>query len=115
MTGRFSAQEALSGCRVSGYEIHAGRSAGPALARPFLKLEGRDEGAASADGRIAGAYLHGLFTEDAFRAWILARWGVAASGLSYSQALEDSLDSLAAALEEALDVDALLALAGRPS
>lgn len=47
--------------RVAGYEIHMGISTGPALTAPLLALEGRDDGALSADGQIAGTYLHGLF------------------------------------------------------
>ena len=44
------------------------------LSRPFLHFEdGRPEGAISADGRVAGCYVHGLFASDAFRAaWLAA-------------------------------------------
>ncbi|MCQ8104186.1 cobyric acid synthase [Methylomonas sp. SURF-2] len=46
---------------VAGYEIHMGTSGGPALRRPLFTLDGIDDGAVSADGQIAGSYLHGLF------------------------------------------------------
>ncbi len=56
-----------------GYEMHVGASEGKALARPFLHFaDGRAGGATSADGRIAGCYVHGLFASDAFRAAWLA-------------------------------------------
>ena len=57
-----------------GYEMHVGESTGEALSRPFLRFEdGHPEGAVSANGRVAGCYVHGLFTSDAFRrAWLMA-------------------------------------------
>ena len=112
VTATLDAPDALTGAQVTGYEIHAGRSSGPALARPFLKLEGRDEGAVSADGRIVGAYLHGLFTSNSYRRCYLESLGSEAGGFSYRESLESALDELAEALEEALDVEGLFALAG---
>ena len=57
-----------SGAAVGGYEIHLGRTTGPACDRPMLALDGRNGGAMSTDGRVQGCYLHGLFTADAFSA-----------------------------------------------
>lgn len=54
----FFAEQAVP---VAGYEIHMGISSGPALARPLFNLQGAGDGALSADGQIAGSYLHGLF------------------------------------------------------
>ncbi|MBD3677559.1 MAG: cobyric acid synthase [Rhodobacteraceae bacterium] len=96
-----------TGDRVSGYEIHLGRTEGPDCARAWLTVDGRSEGAASADGKVRGCYLHGLFAEDAFRAAYLAECG-AVSGLSYDEGLEETLDALAAHLEAHLDVAALI-------
>ncbi len=71
---RLTATKRLRRCRgrllpggtpVAGYEIHAGRTDGPARRRPVMRLDGRDEGAYSADGQILGTYLHGLFDEPA--------------------------------------------------
>ncbi|MCB1399912.1 MAG: cobyric acid synthase [Rhodobacteraceae bacterium] len=100
-----------SGLSVSGYEIHIGRTDGPDCARPFAMAGARAEGAVSADGRVTGSYLHGMFTDDAFRAAFLRGLGATVSGLAYSEGIEQVLDALAAHLEAHLDVPGLLALA----
>ena len=108
---RVRARHAGTGAAVTGYEMHIGRTEGPDRARPFLDIDGRPEGAVSADGLIMGTYLHGLFAEDGFRAEFLAMLGAAASGASYGAEVEAALDALAEHLEAHLDVDGLLALA----
>ncbi|EEX13207.1 cobyric acid synthase CobQ [Citreicella sp. SE45] len=104
------ATHAATGLPVDGYEIHIGRSDGPDLARPFAHVNGRPEGATSADGRVTGSYLHGMFRDDAFRAAWLAGFGVSASG-RYGATVETVLDALADHMEAHLDVPGLLALA----
>ena len=101
-----------SGLAVSGYEIHLGRTDGPDRARAMLGLDmdRRTDGASSADGRVQGTYVHGLFGEDSFRAAYLAGFG-AVSALRYEQGVERALDELAAAAEAHLDLDAMLAIA----
>jgi adenosylcobyric acid synthase len=47
--------------QVQGYEIHMGISSGPALDKPMFRLGNHNDGAISADGQVAGSYLHGLF------------------------------------------------------
>ncbi|MBI1415938.1 MAG: cobyric acid synthase [Limimaricola sp.] len=100
-----------TGSPVSGYEIHLGQTEGPDRARPWLKIDGRDEGAASADGRVRGCYLHGLFAADTFRADILQDWGGQSGLADYGTGVETVLDALAAHVEAHLDLDALLAMA----
>ena len=57
------------GCPFSGYEMHMGATEGPDRARPFAHLaDTTSEGAASADGRVSGTYIHGLFADDRQRA-----------------------------------------------
>ena len=46
---------------VSGYEIHAGISEGKALLNPATFLNGKPDGAFSADNLMMGSYLHGIF------------------------------------------------------
>jgi adenosylcobyric acid synthase len=97
---------------VSGYEMHIGRTAGAGTRRPLIQLDdGRTDGAISANGLIAGTYLHGFFAGDAQRAAWLARLGAPASPLAYEELVEQTLDALAAHLEAHLDVEKLLSLA----
>ncbi|WP_424980501.1 cobyric acid synthase [Leisingera sp. S232] len=95
---------------VNGYEIHMGRTEGADCNRAWLDIDGRAEGAASADGRVKGSYLHGLFSADAFRASVLASLG-AESQAGYEDGVEDTLDALADHLERHMDLDRLLRLA----
>ncbi|WP_127114288.1 cobyric acid synthase [Shimia sediminis] len=94
-----------------GYEIHIGRTTGPDRTRPFATVSGREEGAISADGRIAGSYLHGMFRDDAFRAAWLAALGAKSSGSGYDATVQATLDALADHMETHLDIKGLLAVA----
>ena len=63
------------GAPFAGYEMHMGVTEGPDRARPFARLaDGSPEGAVSADGRVIGTYVHGLFADDRQRAAWLARF-----------------------------------------
>ncbi|MBY6138989.1 cobyric acid synthase [Leisingera daeponensis] len=95
---------------VSGYEIHMGRTTGADCGRAWLSIDGRPEGAASADGRVKGSYLHGLFSSDAFRASVLGALGHE-SQAGYEDGVEEVLDALADHLERHMDLDRLLELA----
>jgi adenosylcobyric acid synthase len=108
VTGRTLADDVA----VSGYEMHIGRTTGAGTQRPLIQLQdGRVDGAISANGRVAGTYLHGFFAGDAQRAAWLARLGAPASPLAYEELVEQTLDALAAHLEAHLDVEKLLSLA----
>ena len=97
---------------VAGYEMHIGRTTGPGTQRPLLRLDdGRADGAISADGRVAGTYLHGFFAGEAQRAAWLLRLGAPASSLDYEALVEQTLDGLAAHLDAHLDVERMLRLA----
>ena len=99
-----------TGAAVEGYEIHLGRSDGPDCTRPVLTLNGRPDGACSADGKVQGSYVHGLFAGDGFRKAWLANLGIA-SALAYEARIEAALDALADHLEAHLDIDQLLNIA----
>ncbi len=107
-TGRL----ALEGDPLAGYEIHCGRSSGPALASPACVLEdSRSDGAISPDGQVIGTYLHGLFDEPAALTALLRWAGLAAPATIDVRALrEASLERLADAVEAHLDVARLAAL-----
>ena len=108
---RANARHLGTGQDFSGYEIHIGRTIGPDCARPFCAVDGRNEGAVSADGLTEGSYLHGMFSDDAFRAAYLAKLGAKAFPLSYDSTVDRTLDDLAAHLEAHLDLDGLFAVA----
>ena len=109
----------VSGAAVRGYEMHMGRSTGPAMQRSLFSLRRRGssatgnvdqevEGAQSADGRIAGTYVHGVFAADEFRAWFLAQLGVRSAVTGFDGQVDEALDDIAQALEDCLDVERLL-------
>src|SRR5216683_768354 len=66
-----------AGSGVAAYEIHAGRTDGDGVPRPFVVLARRGagvrefEGATNAAGSVIGTYLHGLFANDALRRTLL--------------------------------------------
>ena len=98
----------------AGYEMHVGKSTGGDASRPFLvpEGEGHDPGSVSADGRVMGCYVHGLLAGDALRREFLRSMGVdGAFGPAYEAGVEEALDAVADAFEEALDIDRLLAAA----
>ncbi|RWB31207.1 MAG: cobyric acid synthase [Mesorhizobium sp.] len=96
---------------LEGYEIHLGRTTGPDTLRPSAVINGVDDGAISADGKVSGTYLHGLFSADAFRAKFLENLGVKGGGIDYRAEVERALDEVAAELETHLDCDAIFSLA----
>ena len=101
-----------SGNKIVGYEIHLGNSAGPDCTRPFAKVGDRNDGATSANGLVTGTYIHGCFSSDAFRRSFLKSLGAKTSNLIFEQRVEITLDELAAHLEQHIDLDRLLSLAG---
>jgi adenosylcobyric acid synthase len=99
------------GMPFEGYEMHMGVTSGPDCARPFAHLAGgAPEGALSADGRIMGTYIHGLFADDRQRAAWLARLGAGPSALAYDVQIEDTLDRLGAHIAAHVDLDRVLSL-----
>lgn len=106
-----SGRLAIDDAPASGYEIHAGTSTGPALARPALHLAHGSDGALSDDGRIMATYLHGLFDQPAAQRALLAWAGLDHSTTVDAGALaEAAIDRLAGAVETHLDTAALLSL-----
>jgi len=123
--GRVSADRGLfAGCAglpVEGYEIHMGRSAPLDSAAPLLRLapgapDERPDGAASADGWVAGTYLHGLLHNDALRQRLLqniaARSGRAPRPVSARFDRRADYERLADAVQASLDMAALERIAG---
>ncbi len=100
------------GVPFSGYEMHMGVTTGSDCTRPFAQLsEGTPDGARSADGRVMGTYVHGLFGDDRQRSAWLTRLGAGPSAFAHEALVERTLDRLAAHLAAHVDVERLLSLA----
>ncbi len=100
------------GAPFAGYEMHVGETRGADCARPVLRFaDGRLDGARSADGRVAGIYVHGVFADDRQRAGHVRALGGAPGERSYDREIDAILDMLAAHLAEHVDIDRLLTLA----
>ncbi|PJO46701.1 cobyric acid synthase [Brucella pituitosa] len=105
-----TARSQLYDAALDGYEIHIGRTNGSDAIRPFSRIGDHDDGAMSANGRIMGTYLHGVFGADDFRQHFLAALGVSSSGGNYRAGIEAALDELAEGLESCLHIDDLFSL-----
>jgi cobyric acid synthase CobQ len=91
-----------SGIRIEGYEVHMGQTVRGKKVEPLFDIQGfpdfdvRTEGAVSADGRVLGTYVHGVFDSSLFRRYFLNRL----RGTRMWRALEPRSDS---SLDEELD------------
>ncbi|MFB2704855.1 cobyric acid synthase [Marinobacter shengliensis] len=115
VTGKLSPEVTESGvtATMTGYEMHNGVTEGSALARPFAELDSRPDGAVSADGQMAGTYVHGLFDEPAACDAILCWAGLNtqnARSVDYQSHRLQQLDRLADQVEQCLDTDRLRSL-----
>ncbi len=94
---------------IAGYEIHMGltQREDAAVAPPLLEIDGRPDGAVSADGRVAGTYVHGLLHNDDWRRALLVALGRDAPPdlTSSGERRDAAFDRLADVIETALDLD----------
>ncbi|MDU0460842.1 MAG: cobyric acid synthase [Geobacteraceae bacterium] len=111
---------------MTGYEIHMGKTTLGSDIRPFARVFRRgdvsvsvEDGAVSADGRIFGTYLHGIFENNRFREIYLNRIrlekGMPLRRGTQKQPLHDPFDQLAEQLEKHLDMPMLLNICGLAS
>jgi adenosylcobyric acid synthase len=112
---------------LSGYEIHIGQTIYQAGALHFAVLSSDSgspgvstDGCMSANSRVFGTYLHGLFDDDGFRHQFL-RAARAFHKLAppedlhlWKQLREESLNRLAREVEKALDMDMIFGWIGLP-
>jgi adenosylcobyric acid synthase len=125
MVARTLFGQPVSDSRVSGYEIHIGKTIYQAGAAHFAVLStdsrssgGRNDGCISAETRVFGTYLHGLFDDDSFRHQFL-RAARAFHKLTAPDELhlwkrlrEESLNRLAGEVEKALDMKTIFGWVG---
>ncbi|HCL52543.1 cobyric acid synthase [Pseudomonas fulva] len=106
----------LDASPVTGYEIHAGVTTGPALAQPAIRLaDGRCEGAISTDGQVLATYLHGLFEGSASCAALLRWAGLEdVQQIDYEALRERDIERLADLVDKHLDTQRLRQLCGVP-
>ncbi|MDM3871420.1 cobyric acid synthase [Porticoccus sp. W117] len=104
-----SGQLKLGDAAVCGYEIHCGISRGEGLQTPLVQLDdGRCDGAVSADGQVAGTYLHGLFDRPEATQGVLQWAGLhSANAVDVSALREQQLERLADTLDQHLDFSKL--------
>jgi len=101
----------LNNAKVSGYEIHAGISEGSALERPAVISNDIHDGAISFDNNILGSYFHGLFNEDEACIALLEWAGLRqVESIDYLDLQDKEIDRLAIAIEEHLDMSAIMKL-----
>ncbi len=116
----------VAGSDVAAYEIHAGRTDGDGVPRPFVVVGRRGvavrefDGATNGAGTVVGTYLHGLFANDGLRRAFLVhfarrkgerpddRWGA-------GEAAIDRYDRLADIVDDAVDLRAISKLVGLES
>lgn len=97
---------------IQGYEIHIGRSHGPALSRPLIVnndvSNNQHDGAISPDNQVIGTYWHGLFESspacDALLDWAGLKH---AQSIDYHALRETEINRLADCIEQHLDLSFL--------
>jgi adenosylcobyric acid synthase len=117
----------LQGLNVSGYEIHMGHSTIVGGNLPAFTLTRRSgetvdlpDGAVSADGRVFGTYLHGIFDNDFLRRHIInalrREKGLAplspAETMTTREQRQRDYDRLALVVRESLDIDRIYEIMG---
>jgi adenosylcobyric acid synthase len=112
-----------SGCPIEGYQVHMGRTRAGSRVVPLLDVQKPDqpvrwaEGASSADGRVFGTYVHGLFDAPAFRRLFLnrlrARRNWAPLDVQAERTLDQMVDDVADFVARHVDLPAIAAIIER--
>jgi len=98
---------------VKGYEIHVGKTTGPALLHPAISINGRNDGVISEDGQILCSYIHGLFNHRKACNWLLDWAGLKNEvPFDYDNLRNQAINRVAAMLEEEIDIGALIECIG---
>lgn len=118
VTGEILAFADLAGMRLTGYEIHMGRSRRTENCPPFCRITERGNGSQKEDGAVCGnvygTYVHGIFDNGTIAREVIGilaqrkgiRWEETAD-MDYAAYKESQYDKLAGTLREYLDMDAI--------
>jgi adenosylcobyric acid synthase len=104
-------RETFESVILEGYEIHMGETPSQTSWLEIFSRNGNQvkvaDGSVSSDGKIWGCYLHGIFVNDEFRHAWLESLGWERRASSQSEIFDQSLETLADAVEGALDMELL--------
>lgn len=104
-------ESSLAGEMIEGYEIHMGETQSQTQWLEIVSRSGKQvkvpDGGVSSNGKVWGCYLHGLFANDSFRHAWLKSLGWTGQITSQAERFERSLEALADAVENSLDMKKL--------
>lgn len=96
---------------IKGYEIHAGESTGPAFDNCLFDLGSHKDAIVSADNRILGSYIHGIFDQTDILEYILNWAGLSEiESFDYLAHQQAEIERLASVVEKAIPFESLKAL-----
>ena len=99
--------------KMVGYEIHIGRTHGKDCERPLFLINNKYDGAQSANGRVFGTYVHGIFHNRHLIEWLfsITNKSVDSSEIDdYEKILDQALNDLADHLEKHISWKSILDL-----
>ncbi len=117
----------LQGCRITGYEIHLGKTEPAPGVKPAFTVRARSgdrvfipDGAVSRDGLVFGTHIHGIFDNSEFRRHVIniLRRRKGYTPLSVTDAIpvlerrSRDIDKLAAVVRGSLDMDKIYRILG---
>ncbi|MEC8315461.1 MAG: cobyric acid synthase, partial [Pseudomonadota bacterium] len=98
---------------IIGYEIHIGRTHGKDCERPLFLIDNKHDGAQSANGRVFGTYVHGIFHNRHLIEWLfsITNKSIDSSEIDdYEKILDQALNDLADHLEKHISWKSILDL-----
>ena len=99
--------------KMVGYEIHIGRTHGKDCERPLFLIDNKYDGAQSANGRVFGTYVHGIFHNRHLIEWLfsITNKSIDSSEIDdYETILDQALNDLADHLEKHISWKSILDL-----
>ena len=99
--------------KMVGYEIHIGRTHGKDCERPLFVIDNKYDGAQSANGRVFGTYVHGIFHNNHLIEWLfrITNKSIDSNEIDdYEKILDQALNDLADHLEKHISWKSILDL-----